>query len=696
MFFSRCPTAALFVALALLFVCSGCGGGGGSDPSDGGGSQRTFYVRTLAGDDGNAGLMPQEALRTIGEAVRRIESGDTVIVGPGTYFEAIIDPVGGSMARATHFLADPSGVATEDEPGRVVVNAVDAFDDRDPPRRLPAFRISRAEFVTIDGFVFTRGGGAGIQVRATSSDITIQNCEVFSNAGDGILLQDSSRVLVFNNLVYDNASRGIVVGGMAGTTLLNNTLTRNSRGVSIVTRDEMQSRGTYLRNNIMQGNETNFTVDTFEGFLDEIDSDFNLVFPSSYVPDSIMRPTDVNDDAEFVDSRNDNFRLSEQSAGDPANSPGVDGGVEEQLDPGPRADFGILRERTTASDGALDLGPVNLGYHYRTDADIPDPRPPILFVRALVGDDANNGRTPQSALQSLRAAASRAIAGDTIIVGPGAYDRLLEPSGGTEQNPISFVADPTGEATGDAAGDVVIDGAGLGSVVRITDASFLNIDGFMIVGGRTAGVQVRGGSSQIAIRNCEISGTEGDGILVQDSSQVLLFNNLIYDNTRRGISIAGSPRVSVINNTVAFNADRGIYVTTLEIDGVRVGSPDAFVRNNITQENGGAGLQVSIAEPSSLPGFDSGYNLVFPTSYEPEDIRTETDINEDAMFARVALGDFRLLQPRVSPSAAIDAGVEENAPFGPVADFSTMHQRTTSPNQREDTGPLDLGYHYPR
>jgi len=55
------------------------------------GCRRTFFVRR-AGNDNRDGATPATALRTIGAAVARMGDGDTVVVGPGTYAESILEP----------------------------------------------------------------------------------------------------------------------------------------------------------------------------------------------------------------------------------------------------------------------------------------------------------------------------------------------------------------------------------------------------------------------------------------------------------------------------------------------------------------------------------------------------------------------------------------------------------------------------
>ena len=52
-------------------------------------NRRPFYVDGTNGNDGRDGLSPNNALKTIGQAVSRLQAGDTVIIAPGTYVEAV-------------------------------------------------------------------------------------------------------------------------------------------------------------------------------------------------------------------------------------------------------------------------------------------------------------------------------------------------------------------------------------------------------------------------------------------------------------------------------------------------------------------------------------------------------------------------------------------------------------------------------
>jgi hypothetical protein len=47
------------------------------------------------------------------------------------------------------------------------------------------------------------------------------------------------------------------------------------------------------------------------------------------------------------------------------------------------------------------------------------------YVDSRRGDDANDGRTPETAFKTLHQAAAKAKAGETVFILPGAYDQNL-------------------------------------------------------------------------------------------------------------------------------------------------------------------------------------------------------------------------------------------------------------------------------
>ncbi len=670
--------------LACLSILAACGGGGGG----GGGSTPSqpdkFYVRATAGNDANDGLTPETAFRTIGAALSRLTDGDTVIVGPGIYTECILDPISGLASQPVLFMADPSGDMTLDPPGVVLVDASGVTDGQGA--RLPGVRISGGEYITIDGFRIRGGATAGVQVRPGSSNIAIRNCEVTDNGGDGILVQNSEDVLLFNNLVYNNTGRGIAGAGSPNLRVINNTVAENSgRGLFLTFRTDVASSGAFLRNNIIQENgAANLQVGVEPpSSLDGFDGQHNLVFPATYQPPTLPHGSDINEDALFVDASAGNFRLFQVDSGQSETSPAVNAGVEDAVPSGPAANYASLRARTTSSDGSEDIDAIDLGYHSPPGAEAPGPSVQTFYVRDN-GNDSNDGLTPDTAFRKIASALTRMDDGDTVIVGPGTYpERLLQPPGGTDTRPVVMLGDTSGQRTHDAPGAVHIDASGGAVGIRLTRAPFVVVDGFTVTGGSDAGIQVRSSSDKATIRNCEVT-ENSDGILVQDSDDVLLFNNLSYANSRRGIVVGGtmgSPGVRVINNTSRGNTDRGIVIGT-STDG----SPDALLQNNIVQDNGSNNVQFNDA---SVSGSELRFNLVMPASYVPGDLTHDNDIEADAEFVDADGGDFRLVQ---STSPAINAGDLNTAP----ALLDALAQRSTAPTGIADTGRVDMGYHYPR
>lgn len=335
------------------------------------------------------------------------------------------------------------------------------------------------------------------------------------------------------------------------------------------------------------------------------------------------------------------------------------------------------------------------------------PAQPMTFYVREGGDDGADGLTPERAFRTLERAVDNLSAGDVIYVGPGLYGNPPRAPGepqptqsvhideaiGTAALPIRLVADITGEKTGEAPGQVFIDGEDAAIGVRISRSEYVVLDGFVIERGKGdngAGVQVRGNSSNITVRNCIIT-NNADGIRVDSSTDPLLFNNLIYDNNNRGIRISGTQRARIISNTIVGNRNRGVSIGGANAQ--LIGSTGATMRNNLIQDNNNVSISID-DEPDSLAGYVGNFNLVFypgladqTKTYRPTTIVGDHDVNEDAQLVDPDNGIFTL-QPS---SPAIDAGT------GNIDDalLSALFDRTTSPNGTPDAPPVDIGYHYP-
>jgi parallel beta-helix repeat protein len=82
------------------------------------------------------------------------------------------------------------------------------------------------------------------------------------------------------------------------------------------------------------------------------------------------------------------------------------------------------------------------------------------YVRQTVGDDRNDGLSPDSAWRGLYRLSNALRAGDVGYVGPGLYrERLVVAHDGAAGRPITVVGDATGHRTGDPPGPVVLAGS---------------------------------------------------------------------------------------------------------------------------------------------------------------------------------------------------------------------------------------------
>ena len=100
----------------------------------------------------------------------------------------------------------------------------------------------------------------------------------------------------------------------------------------------------------------------------------------------------------------------------------------------------------------LALAAIAISPHYG--------RAVTYYVRQTVGDDARDGTSPTTAWQHITKLGSAMHAGDVAYIGPGFYrDNIIVMNDGTRDKRITFIADSTGEHTGDPPGIVMIVGS---------------------------------------------------------------------------------------------------------------------------------------------------------------------------------------------------------------------------------------------
>jgi hypothetical protein len=317
----------------------------------------TLYVRQR-GNDGNPGTAPDQALRTLAEAVKRLSPGSTLYVGAGVYAERLaLTNLPGTAALPVQILADRTGARTGDA-GDVIVDANGG---------LVSAILTNSPYVTLDGFILRgavpteTGSAVSVRVRGGSDHVTVRNC-VIANAqpADGIRVDSSSDVLLFNNLVY-SADRGIVVTGAANrVALVNDTVVLSDHAaLSIRASGGATPNDVTATNCIFQENGTAAAIDASSA-MGAYSGDYNLVYQPSaadqqtaYNPPSLRGDHDKNADALFVNIGVGDVHLD---SGSPAIDAGT-GRIDDALQ-------SALEQRSTTPDGARDRSPLDLGYHY--------------------------------------------------------------------------------------------------------------------------------------------------------------------------------------------------------------------------------------------------------------------------------------------------------------------------------------------
>jgi parallel beta-helix repeat protein len=537
-----------------------------------------------------------------------------------------------------------------------------------------------------------------------ASGAVAQNNVVFSNGDTGITLRSAPDALVANNLLYANVHDGMAIGtndlAAPRAKILQNTAYANGGWGLRLGTDVAPSPGALVVGNIFQLNRgdslglgggiavaRSATCGYVAGFNINVDgygegtprNDYDIVADPLFL-DPAGRDRQLGGDA-FAD---DDFHLQQGRGGQTVESPAVDAGAA------PTADIRLTG--TTAHGNAPDAGLADIGYHYGATADqrltVPTPYMPI-FVRQT-GRSSNDGLSPEHALASIQNAAQRADAGGIVVVGPGTYaEGDIHPD--QNRGRATFFADPTGVLTGDVPGAVLVDATGSDTGFVLLNACDATVRGFSVTGATSAGIQVREGSDDAAVRDNVVFSNQRRGIEALGADRPRLENNLVYANLTGGIHVEQGNNAEITNNTVYANGVDGILVGG---SGGTGPAPGAAVLRNIVAGNG-SGVRV---QPNSSMGYLTGFNVA-PDGFGGNTPRADSDFvprktlqlfvdppGPDGTLAGSGFldDDFRLAQSPANPALGIDYG-EPNS----LVAWSTRNDGVP------DVGAADAGYHYP-
>ncbi len=207
---------------------------------------------------------------------------------------------------------------------------------------------------------------------------------------------------------------------------------------------------------------------------------------------------------------------------------------------------------------------------------------PIFYVRTT-GSDADDGLTPETAFRTIQRAVNSCDGpGHTIYVGPGLYTEEINIGraiGGGEQaqsgvmgSPNRIVGDFAGGKTGDAPGQVIIDGADADNFgVYLMQRNYWSLTGLTFQNQRQYGVFAWAGSG-LDIDGCVFVSVPLYAVYAFNCANITINDNLFVRDENAGASIflfawqtAGETEYRITRNRMTMLGD--LYLSTPFKDG---------------------------------------------------------------------------------------------------------------------------------
>ncbi len=201
------------------------------------------------------------------------------------------------------------------------------------------------------------------------------------------------------------------------------------------------------------------------------------------------------------------------------------------------------------------------------------------FYVSPTGSDYNSG-SQSAPWATLQHAADTVVAGDTVIVGAGVYNvgmDILGDAGGTQQDPIRFIANPGAILTHCATEGLSATLAGIN--IEATNGWYV-IEGFDI---ESDGSMTRAGIRVADSNNVTLIDNTVDhayiGIFADDSNNLLVQNNVCENSTdQHGIYLSGCNDYTVLGNTLTGNNWDGLHLNIS-------GDPNSTDNGGIVEDN---------------------------------------------------------------------------------------------------------------
>jgi hypothetical protein len=543
------------------------------------------YFASPRGSDTAAGTSEAAPFATIGKGVSMVKAGDTLTILPGEYREAVevkklagtkdapitiraqregsvllrgdVEVTGweavkgldgvfaanfGKTAQGvadprtlTHY--EPAATAAEigTKPGAFFQDAksnrllVRTLDARPPGVVMVSITngnglaLENCAHVVIEGVAFTGyqhldnsvqfGSRTRWGVLAGKCDsITLRRCVAYLNSGGLCFTTGTANSLIEECFIFGNASRTIGISNQILGWGAKDCVFRRNRIEGFNSPTGSQDQITFYSNgghsNLLENNIAIRASFMDKGEADNVRVTGNLTTgpkPDFYRPEdaSNLRVTyKVTEKvaAQFADPVNGDFRLLPES---PQRGKGLSG-----ADPGPHP----FREE-------------------------------VFFVSPS-GDDSAPGLSPTKPWKTLKFAATRAKAGDTIYLLAGVYEEALVPAqSGTAEKPIRFAR------RGD--GRVILDGKGKLPVgIDLSGRSHITVEGLVVRNFAQQGVKAEGGAG-ITLSDLLIGGTGSDGVSAKGVKALTLKHCFLGRSGGAGVRLAQCADATLLGNSFA-------------------------------------------------------------------------------------------------------------------------------------------------
>ncbi|CAF4962120.1 unnamed protein product, partial [Rotaria sp. Silwood1] len=549
---------------------------------------QSYYV-TISGNDGNLGTTQSNAWRTIQKAASKATPGSTVYIGPGTYYETVTILVqGNATSGPITFTSLNPNIRPIISGARATVASSDGTLNLIYMQNKSYLRFVNLELTNLTktecSGIRIVGGGTQIELRnllihhirgggetggamaitvynkdqtKSRSGLIIDNCtlhdcqpawsEALTLNGNVEQFQiTNNRVYNMNNIgidfiggeigmgalgarsgrcanntvwnihsVYDSSAAGIYVDGGSNITVEMNEVHHSDAGIEIGAENKgrIASKMTVRKNYIHHNDKVGLA---FGGYDQNRGRVINSLFEANRLEYNDAKSTGSGEIVVSYASNNSVYlNIVKPSTKNIILYADPSGGLKNVFDRQIYYPNGVKATQNAAQS----------------------------YYVTISGNDGNLGTTQSNAWRSIQKAASQAIPGSTVYIGPGTYYETVTilVQGDATSGPITFTSlDPNIRPIISGARATVASSDGTLNLIYMENKSYLrfvNLELTNLTNTECSGIRIIGGGTQIELRNLLIHRIRGGGetggamaITVYNKDQTKSRSGLIIDS----------------------------------------------------------------------------------------------------------------------------------------------------------------------